>query len=426
MNCPSPEELLARVIAGEDVPHLDECEDCAWYVDAVYHAAKVFDGNCEELRRAVAELVDEALEDVPSKEWAAKLVAEWDSYNSLVIAELLRRADCAYENPSIAVDLTAAAVALCDARVKAGTPPPAQLCFDALKEHAMALRAAGDLNGSLDALARAWAVTLELENREQLHAILSLCTAITYSEADLGRFDEAIELAEAAEGVLERCGDARRTLLARQTKAQALMEMQQYGAALAIAVPVAQELSEMASPQDSALAHHLVAHCYARGSNYDEALRHATVAVSRFEEIGNGVLAARAAHTAAYALAGLGHFDEARPEFERTADVVLRAREFDVWALMRLDYVAAALHHDSAADVRAAVEAVACVCLTLGGEDSTMRRRYAAEALDYLRQLAMRDGLTAEAADYVRDFIALNGSRPAVRFTPPASAELVM
>src|SRR5207248_6543679 len=187
MSCPSPEDLLARVIAGEDVPHLDECEDCAWYVDAVYHAAKVFDGNCEELRRAVAELVDEALEDVPSKEWVARLVAEWGSYNSLVIAELLRRADRAYENPSIAVDLTSAAVALCEAKVKAGTPPPAQLRFDALKEHAMALRAANDLNGSLEALVRASAVASELENREQMDAVVALCTALTYSEADLGK-----------------------------------------------------------------------------------------------------------------------------------------------------------------------------------------------------------------------------------------------
>ena len=187
MSCPSPEELLARVIAGEDVPHLAECEDCAWYIAAVYRAGEVFNGSCEELYRAVAELVDEALEDVPSKEWAAELVGEWGSYNSLVIAELLRRADRAYENPSIAVDLTSAAVALCEARAKAGTPPPAQLRFDALKEHAIALRAANDLNGSLDALVRASAVASELENREELDAVVALCTALTYSEADLGK-----------------------------------------------------------------------------------------------------------------------------------------------------------------------------------------------------------------------------------------------
>jgi hypothetical protein len=88
--------------------------------------------------------------------------------------------------------------------------------------------------------------------------------------------------------------------------------------------------------------------------------------------------------------------------------------------------VAAALQHDAAADVRADVEAVARVCLTLGGEESTMRRRYAAEALDYLRRLAKRDALTAEVAAYVRDFVSLNASRPPVKFTPPSCGEFLM
>jgi tetratricopeptide (TPR) repeat protein len=426
MSCPSPEELLARVIAGEDVPHLDECEDCAWYVAAVYRAGEVFNGSCEELQRAVAELVDEALEGVPSKQWAAELVGEWGSYNSLVIAELLRRADRAYENPSIAVDLTSAAVALCEARVKAGTPPPAQVRFDALKEHATALRAANDLNGSLEALVRASAVASELENREQLDAVVALCTALTYSEADLGKFDEAIALAERAEGVLELCGDRRRALMARQTKGYALVAMQRYAAALAIALPVAQEYDATRATFDAAAAHHMVATCYVELGTHDEALGHALIALCGFEQSGNAVTAARASHVVARAMAGLGRFEEARAQFEETAAIVFGAGLYDVWVLNRLDYVAAALHHDPAADVRGDVEAVAVACLMLGRENSTMRRRYAAEALDYLRQLAKRDALTVEAADYVRDFVSLNAARPPVRFTPPSFGEFVM
>ena len=426
MSCPSPEELLARVIAGEDVPHLAECEDCAWYVAAVYRAGEVFNGSCEELYRAVAELVDEALEDVPSKEWAAELVGEWGSYNSLVIAELLRRADRAYENPSIAVDLTLAAVALCEARAKAGTPPPAQLRFDALKEHATALRAANDLNGSLDALARASAVASELENREELDAVVALCTALTYSEADLGKFDEAIALAERAEGVLELCGDRRRALMARQAKGYALLAMQRHAAALAIALPVAQEYDATHATFDAATAHHMVATCYVELGTYDEALGHALISQCGFEQFGNGVTAARASHVAARAMAGLGRFEEARALFAQTAEVIFAARHLDVWALMRLDYIAAALHHDAAADVRVEVEGVAMVCLTLGDENSTLRRRYAAEALEYLRRLALRDAMTVEAADYVRDFVVLNASRPPVRFTPPHPGEFLM
>jgi len=94
--------------------------------------------------------------------------------------------------------------------------------------------------------------------------------------------------------------------------------------------------------------------------------------------------------------------------------------------IARLDYVAAALRDDPTADVREVVEAVAHVCFLLGDEQSTMRRRYAAEALDFLRRLAKRDELTAEAAEYVRDFVEANRKRPPERFVAPSGPALVM
>jgi tetratricopeptide (TPR) repeat protein len=177
---------------------------------------------------------------------------------------------------------------------------------------------------------------------------------------------------------------------------------------------------------DAANAHHLIAHCYAELATYDEALGHALTAECGYEKIGNTALAARARHVVARAIAGLGRFEEARPLFDEAAEVVWAAGLYEVWVLDQLDYVAAALHHDPLADVRGDVEAIARVCFMLGGESSTMRRRYAAEALAYLRQLAKRDALTAAAADYVRDFMSLNASRPPVRFRPPQSQDFVM
>jgi len=426
MSCPTPEELLARVIAGEKVAHLEECEECARFVAIVVHAADVFDGSTEEVDRAVAELIDEALEEVPSREWAAELVRRREFHHSLIIAELLRRGERAREDPSVELDVTAAAVALCDEMEKLGTPPPAQLRFDAFKEHAMALRAAGELNRALDTLARASTVTSELENREQLDAVLSLCTAVTYSEPDLGKFDEAIALAERAEGVLEQCGDRRRTLMARQAKAYALIAMHRYAEALSLSLTVAEQHDEMGARFDAAFAHQNAAVCYNGLGMYDEALGQAFLAQCGLEQTGNAVTVARAAHEAARAIAGLGRFDEARAQFEDSAAIVFAAGLYDVWVLNRLDYVAAALHHDSAADVRPEVEAIAVVCLVLGRENSTMRRRYAAEALEYLRQLAKREAVTTEAADYVRDFIWQNASRPPRRFRPPSFGEFVM
>jgi tetratricopeptide (TPR) repeat protein len=379
----------------------------------------VFDGDRRELERALAPVVDEALAGAQPGQWASRLAAEPRFRHELVVREVLRRAEAAYENPVVEGGWTAAAEALCDAMAGDGIPVPVELHVEVLKERAMALRAGNDLKGALRLLERARALSAGIPNREKWDAVISLCKAITYSEADLGEFDEALALADEAQAVFERIGDTRRALMARQAKAYALMVQQQHQAALNIVLPVAEQFDAMALRYDAAIAHHLVAYCYVKIGTYDEGLSHALVAQASYEAFDNVVAAARAAHVAACAAAGLGHFDDVRTQFEESADAVFHAGLHDVWVVDRLDYVAAALHNDPAADVRGDVEAVAHVCFLLGDEQSTMRRQYAAEALDYMRRLSKRDELTAEAAEYVRDFVDTNMKRPPVRFAPP-------
>jgi len=418
MSCPSRDEILAMMDEGDDVPHLDECEACAKLFDLAFRAAEVFDGDPRKFRRAVGAVVDEALAGLQPGEWATRLAAEHRFRHSVVIEDVLERAARAYENPVIEGGWTAAAVALCDAMAAEGAPPPAELHVQTLKERAMALRAGNDLKGALIVLDRARELSAETPDREKWDAVISLCKAITYSEADLGQFEEAIALAEDAEAVFDRLGDARRALMARQTKAYALAVQQKYQAALEITARVAEQFAAMGSRFDAMSAHHLAAHCYVKIGAYDDALSHGLVAESGYEATGNAVLVARVSHVVACALAGLGRFEEAAPRFDASADAVFRAGLHDVWVLDRLDYVAAALRDDPTADVRDVVEAVAHVCFLLGAEQSAMRRQYAAEALDYMRWLAKRDELTAEAAEFVRDFIETNMRRPPVRFAP--------
>lgn len=426
MKCPPFEELWTKVKAGEDPPHLAICEECAKKVYGLRYAVEVFDGDQAAFEEALAEVIDEELARVPLRHWASHLAGQRRYHHVFVVEELLRRADREYENPRVVVDLTSAAVAVCEALVKSDMAPPSELFINALKKHSAALRSAGNLEGALNTLGRAWAMTGELQNREQLRAVLSLCTAIVYVEPDLGKFDEAIALAESAAAVLDTCGDRRGALVGRQTKAQALATMFRFAEALPIARSVAAEIHGTGSTLDVAIAHHLVAHCCVGVGEYETALHHVAVARRGYEEAGSITGEARVSHERARALAASGRFDEARPEFDRTSEVVFRARLFEQWAIFRLDYIAAALHDDPGANVRADVEAVARGCLMLGGEQSTIRQRYAAEALDYLRRLAIRDALTAEAADYVRVFVSRNASRPPVKFTPPSAAEFVM
>jgi tetratricopeptide (TPR) repeat protein len=234
MSCPSRAELLKLLMSDDDIPHLEECDECAGYAEEHFTIDEAFGGRMDQFRLAVQELIDEKFEDVPPKEWAVELTRDREFHHAFIIDELQRRAIAARENPSVGLDLTAAAVAICEAMEKEGEPPRAQLFFDVLKERAMALRAANELDAALDALARASAKASELENREQLDAVVWLCTALTYAEADLGKFDEAIALAESAEDVFERWGDRRRAIIARQTKAHALACMSRFAEALAI------------------------------------------------------------------------------------------------------------------------------------------------------------------------------------------------
>lgn len=426
MSCPPRVKLLALLADGIEVPHLQECADCAEFVAAATAAVKAFDGRRSRADRALEALVDEVLTDVPSRNWRSQLVLARELHRSAVVREILRRAEREYENPRLVVDLTESAVALCDAMTQEGTPPDAELFIEALKEHAAALRCSGYLDDALKAIGQASALAAGLKDREHWNAILWLCTALIYVEPDQGKYDEAIVLAENAAAVLDVCGDERRALLARQTKAQALATKQDFRGALSISLAVASDLEAVGAPLDIAVAHHLVAHCCVGVAAYEEALHYVALARQHYEAGGYPVLEARVSHERARALAALGRMDEARSEFMRTAEVVFNARLFDVWAIFRLDYIAAALHDDPAANLRAEVELVAHVCLTLGGAESTLRRRYAAEALEYLRMLAIRDALTAEAADYVRDFVSRNASRPPVRFTPPRGGQFLM
>lgn len=425
MSCPSRDELWAMIQEGGDVPHLDECDACAQFFDIFLNEVEMFHGDPHELEGALAAVVDEALIGVPPAQWAKRLAAEPRFRHALVIREVLRRAAGAYENPVIEGGWTAAAIALCDAMAADGTLP-VELYVEVLKERAMALRAGNDLQGALRLLERARELSADTPNPEHWEAVISLCKAITYGEDDLGQFEESFALADNAQAVFERLGDTRRALMARQAKAYALMNQRRHQAALEIALPIAARFDAMASRYDAASTHHLIAHCYVKSGVYEEGLSHALIAQTGYEKLGNASLISRVKHVAACAMAGLGRFEEAYPQFEESAESIFRAGLYDVWVLARLDYVAAALRDDPTADVREVIEAVAHVCFLLGDEHSTMRRRYAAEALDYMRRLAKRDELTAEAAEYVRDFIETNSKRPPQRFVSPSGGGLVM
>ena len=422
-ECPHPAKLLQLIADGEYVPHLRECAKCAEFVATATATVKAFTDR-EELEKALSDLLDDVISKTYGHRMSSAVRLETKLHRSIVVRELLRRAgECLGSNVARYLDLTNAAVVVCDAMTAAGHAPEPELHIEALKEHSKALRQVGELDDAIAAIDRAAALAAETNNAEYHRAVLSLCAAIVNAEPDRAKFDEAIALADAAWAVLELCGDARRAVLARQTKAYVHVVKNEFAKALPLLFDVIAELehaaNEWAVTRDVAIAYTSLAHCLVGTGSYAEAATDALLAERLHLEVGGTSDAARAAHIRARAVAAQGKFEEARTEFERTAEIVFEAQLFDEWAIMRLDYIAAAIAHDASANVRADCEAVARVCMAVNAKDSNQRRQYAAEALAYLRQLAVRDTVTVEAVDHIRAFVVRNSTRPPVKFSPP-------
>jgi tetratricopeptide (TPR) repeat protein len=426
-GCPPRVKLLTLVAQGEDVPHLQECEDCREFVAGAAAAVGAFD-DLSEVEETTRRLVDSLLAEMPPHRWTASFLKEHNLCHSVVVRDLLRRADDLYgSDPRHALNLTSAALSICDAMGANGSAPSAELRFEVLKSHAWLLRRYGMHDDALTALARAACVADETNASELYRGIVSVSIAIVYSEPDVARFDEAIHLAEAAGAVFDVCGDQRRAAVARHTKAYALVVMNRFEAAVPLLTDVLAAIGDTDLPnRDAALAHALLAFCLLNIQCFGEALDHARIAEHIHTECGDTVDAARAAHVAAGALAAMGYIDDAREEFARTAEVVFQAGLFDVWCLLRLDYIAAALEADAAADIRSEVEAVARVSMTMGTSGSTRRRQFAAQAMDYLRRLAIRDAVTVDVVSHVRAFIRRNAAQQPTRFSPPPGSGFVM
>jgi len=425
-TCPLRVTLLNMIVAGEHSPHLDVCEECAAFVAAATDAVTAFTDR-EDVERAVEARIDAVLGDTPARHWSSVIVATPELRRSIVIRDLLRRADEFYGRDSrAALDLTTAAVTVSDVMVASGESPSMELRFLALKEHATALHRMGKFDESIAVLGRAWPIASRTKDSERDRAVLSLCAAIVYAEPDIADFDAAMEFAETAASVLEVCGDERRAIVARQTKAYVLLVMHRFAEALPLLQSVATDLDEATGEsRDAALAHANLAECLVELGAHDEAAEHASTAERLHAMCGGVVDLARAAHIRARAVSALGQFADVQFEFTHAADVMFEAKQFNTWAIMRLEYVAAALADDEGADVRAELESVMRVCMTLNAKESTQRQAFAAEALDYLRQLAIRDALTCEAVDRVRAFVIRNNSQAPVKFARPPGAFLM-
>jgi hypothetical protein len=154
--CPLRVTLLNMIVAGEHSPHLDVCEECAAFVAAATDAVTAFTDR-GDVERAVEDRIDAVLAGAPARHWSSVIVGSPELRRSVVIRDLLRRADAFYGSDSrAALDLTTAAVTVWDVMVASGEAPSMELRFLALKEHATALHRMGKFDESIAVLGRGW------------------------------------------------------------------------------------------------------------------------------------------------------------------------------------------------------------------------------------------------------------------------------
>jgi len=128
-TCPLRVTLLNMIVAGEHVPHLDVCDECAAFVAAATEAVTAFTDR-GDVERAVESRIDSAIAGAPSRHWGSIIVASPELRRSVVIRDLVRRAYALDgSNARLALDLTTAAVAVCDAMVASGQAPSMELRF---------------------------------------------------------------------------------------------------------------------------------------------------------------------------------------------------------------------------------------------------------------------------------------------------------
>src|SRR4051812_9883653 len=151
------------IVAGEHVPHLDVCDECRAFVAAATEAVTAFTDR-GDVERAIESRIDSAIAGAPSRHWGSVIVASPELRRSVVIRDLVSRAYALDgSNARLALDLTTAAVAVCDAMVASGQAPSMELRFLALKEHSIALHRMGRFDESIVVLGRAWPIASQTQ-----------------------------------------------------------------------------------------------------------------------------------------------------------------------------------------------------------------------------------------------------------------------
>lgn len=417
-SCPTLAELTALVAgeAGDGVAsHVDSCERCTRLVEVARQAVRAEIGSALVARSArdVELLVDSLLVLPPEERVRA---ATGDEYLRAGIAR--RMSELAIEawdtDLNVALDYIHVATVIAD-RLAIRSGLVAELEFEVWKNRSTIHRERGETDAARASLTKAAAAVDRCEDRELKRAVVWYADAAICASRDVWEPQQALELLARAERVF-LLRDAGRRRGVQTLRGIVHLHRGEYPAAVEDFEAVVRATDPRAGSALADARHNLA---------------NALIRVGRLDEAETLLLEARAFDRSARRELQITHHDallaclaETRQNFELAArgyaDVQRRfaaAGEHESALIAGKDLAVMLVAMDRLADATGILRELLARSVA-GGDD---RRRFTAEALAYLRDLAQRQQLTLDVALPVSRYIDRIHVQRAVPFTPPMS-----
>jgi hypothetical protein len=404
------EELVA---ASDALLHAERCQDCQHIIEVAMKLDSAFDEDPDAVQRSIERNTEALLTGLPAHRWPTVAAGEPVMQHDDVITYLLKRADAVSGGADMrrAVDYASTAASIAEKMYARGELPPERI-VEVMKDHSTHLRGAGMYGAALAVLGVAESIAPATNDPQQQLAILRLCRAMLFADSNVCRLDEAEASASACERDFEG-RDPRRFALSMYIRACARRRGGDAAGALALFRSARDRFvaAQGADTIDVAFAHQCIAACLVDLGRLVEAREIIEPAHRIFAQHFFAVELLRLEWVSARADAIDGSVDAAIAALHTVARSFLEARLFDEWVRVRLDIVALILERDPAADVTGLCESIAAI--------SNRSQHCTAEALEHLRQMALRRSVTPELTQYVRQYIAATEPSRLLRFAPP-------
>lgn len=414
--CLTDEELLA-IIEGTNAPdeaeHLIECERCSRsrkLLGELIRSCGSADSADEALARVkqLGRYTAARIEAVQPHQW--RYAASRYGVSPSVALALLDRFETLMDTASLdAVSMAEAAITVAEMVRGLADDDGASLRSRAWKAKAVALASFASYEAAIEALAEG-----ERAARDEADvAALTYAKAWLYANPDVWRPDEAVEIIESRLALLQRVAPerARAALLLRVV---IMLRRGDFATGEA-------ELQRLATIFDStgertSIAINL-AHCRLQQGDPAAGLRYGREAASLSRTLGSAgtVRLWRSEWMIARALGDLGDPESGLVIARRIADEFTRAHMDEEAVHAELTCVRLLLSSNPVADVRAGCERILQLCARWPGP----RSAYAAEALQYLRDVAARRVATFDDLDSVEGYVHDLRTANPVRFRPP-------